>query len=325
MSSENIVLKNGSGLQITLNALGACWRSCRIPVGGELREILLGSHDEAQYQAAKGKMGATCGRYAGRIAGAQYKNVQLVANDGANIIHGGEHNFAMQRWNVVEQTAQKVVFSLVSPDGDNGFPGTLTARATYELTDDDAVVLTWEAETDKETVVNLTNHAYFNLNGDDGKTLGTEQYLRLDAAAFVPVNAQGIPTSARKTVTPEMDFRHEKLISEDLGKGSEQAPFKGYDHSYLVDTNAVLPQAVLASKDHDLLMEILTNQPAIHLYTAQGLGGAKNRAGGKYENYAGIALETQAPGDSPNQHYAWVALKPGEHYKKQTTLVFVAL
>ena len=327
--ARRIVLENAGGMQLVVTDFGAAWLSCTVVVAGKRREVILGSADPLASLGNGAYLGATIGRYAGRIAGSGYthrgRGYHLTANEGPNCLHGGRENFARTYWTVVAQTRDRVVFELLSRDGEEGFPGNLTARAGYFLDPENTVVLSWEAETDAETVVNLTNHAYFNLDGDpaEGCADALGQRLRIDAERFVPVGRDGIPVAASQIVSGGMDFRTEKSLDADFLGDEQQKIVSGYDHSFLLEPSVDgKAQARLCSAAGDLIMDIHTTQSALHLYSGQFLRGTPDRRGGHYEHCAGIALETQAPPDSPNLRHHLVRLSPGKPYRHETRYRF---
>ncbi len=327
-----IMLENGAGTQLVVSDFGAAWLSCQVMVAGKRREVILGGADPLDGLRGGAYLGATIGRYAGRIAAGRYENrgsvYRLTANEGANCLHGGRENFARKRWKVVEQGADRVIFELFSQDGEEGFPGNVTARAGYFLDGDNTVVLDWTAQSDRETVINLTNHAYFNLDGDSADDRGDAlaQRLRIDAERFVPVDRAGIPLAPSQVVAGGMDFRAGKALAADFLGDEQQRIVSGYDHSFLLEKSRDgKPQARLISASGDLAMTIHTTQRALHLYSGQFLRGTPDRRGGRYGNHAGIALETQAPPDSPNRRYSLVRLRPGSTYHHQTRYRFRSL
>lgn len=324
-----IVLENAGGMRLVLSDFGAAWLSCSLMVAGKRREVLLCSADPLAGPGNGAYLGATIGRYAGRIAGGRYRNRQreyhLSVNEGANCLHGGRNNFARKYWTVVEKAKDRVVFELFSGDGEEGFPGNVTARAGYFLDAANNVILDWHAETDAETVLNLTNHAYFNLDGDCPETRSDAlgQRLWIDAERFVPVAHDGIPVAPAQVVSGGMDFRAEKSLAADFLRDKQQKIVSGYDHSFLLEQRGdETPQARLDAAAGDLGIDIHTTQRALHLYSGQFLCGTPDRHGGRYRNCAGIALETQAPPDSPNQRYHLVRLVPGIPYHHQTRYCF---
>lgn len=308
-------LTSQAGIAITTHPLGAAWCSCRIPLPDGPREILLGHADIADSLHSSAYLGSTIGRYAGRIAYGCYDNHQLSINQPPHQLHGGRRGFSHQNWQIDSQSETHITYRLDSADGEEGYPGNLTACVTYQFLDGRTLRIEWRAVADRGSIVNLTNHAYFNLNGDaNPQADGLAQYLRIAADSFVPVDAQGIPSADSAAVSAAMDFRQSKLLAQDLLQTAAQQAVGGYDHSYLIDSGSTAPQAELRSRSQDLRLSIRTTQPAIHIYSGQYLNGTPNRSGGQYPNFAGLAIETQAPPDSPNRRPALVRITPSQPY-----------
>ena len=324
-----IELKNAQGLRATFTDWGASWLSCQVPVNGGLREVLLGC-DLADFAKQNVYFGATVGRYANRIAKAQYvdngKVVKLLANQGEHQLHGGA-GFDKRRFRILEQTADCVRFGLVSPDGEAGFPGNVQLQVTYQLTAANGVKITYWAQSDKDTAFNITNHAYFNLQNADNADVRGHQ-LQLAADYYLPVDSQGIPNAPLKSVAEtSFDFRVPKTLAQDFGQGDQQAT-KGYDHAFLLNLNAQ-PQAQLTSPNGDLTLQLFTSQGALQVYTGNYLGGTPARGGATYADFSGVALETQCLPDSPN-HPEWLQpfkgiLRAGETYAQWTEYRFLPL
>jgi len=219
-----------------------------------------------------------------------------------------------------------VCFSLHSVDGDQGFLGNVDMTVTYTLTEENSVKIEYAGKSDQDTALNLTNHAYFNLNdAQHGKDV-REHLLQLNADYFLPVDSEGIPNAPLKAVDgTSFDFRREKSIGADFLK-EEQQLTKGYDHSFLLSGEPQKTAAILTALDRSLRLEISTSQPALQVYTGNYLGGTPNRNGGEYADYAGVALETQALPDTPNhpewQYYGGIT-KAMEAYCHWTKFKFV--
>lgn len=321
-------LKNAAGMTVTFMDWGATWLSALLPLkSGEQRELLLGCQTPQDYLHQGAYLGATVGRYANRIAHASLnidgKPHPLIANQGEHQLHGGPNGFHARRWQIVKQDEQQVVYQLHSPDGDQGFPGNLDVTLTYRLTADHRLEIEYQAQTDRACPVNLTNHAYFNLDGAGHDA--RQQRLQLFADRYLPVDGDGIP-SADLTAVAEtgMDFRQPKTLQQDLLRDRDQQRVKGYDHAYLLhDTchGLASPAAHLWSADGKVAMTVFTTAPALQLYSGNYLGGTPARDGGSYQNYAGIALESEFLPDSPN-HPEWPQpdcwLQPGQRYQSAT-------
>ena len=328
MSVKHIItLTNRQGMQIKLSNWGATWLSCIIPVGEEKRELLLGCQSFEQYQQQDAYLGATIGRYANRIANAQIdiagKHYQLTANQGVNQLHGGKQGFDKQLWKIESQSNQQIVFSLISPDGDQGYPGELKVTASYTLTDDNQVNIEYYANTSKCTPVNLTNHAYFNLDGETENILAHS--LKVNADYYLPVDATGIPNSDLVNVTEgDMDLRQLRVIANNLLTSSARKITGGYDHAYLLDKSKSVA-AQLVSSDKKVTMDVTTSYPALQVYTGNFLAHTPNRHNGQYANFAGVALEAQFLPDSPH-HPTWpqpsCLLEPEQTYHQQICYQF---
>lgn len=320
-----IRLENSNGMQITLMDWGATWLSCRVPVADQAsREVLLGCPQADQYNQQQVYLGAMIGRYANRIANAHLpypgRDRKLVASQGENLLHGGLDGFDKRRWQVQEFSVQHVRFVLHSPDGDQGFPGALDVSVSYHLSDENGVRIEMQAHSDALTTVNLTNHAYFNL---DGTTSDVRQHLlQLHADFMLPTDAAGIPGGALALVEgTSFDFRQEKRLSRDFLSDSQQQQAKGYDHSFLLLNQRELggrPAATLSSADQSLRLELSTSLPSMQLYTGNYLADTPARDGSRYSDYAGVALEPQFLPDSPH-HPEWPQpscwLQPGQEYR----------
>ncbi|ENG7518348.1 galactose-1-epimerase [Vibrio harveyi] len=328
-----VELKNNTGMSVSFMDIGATWLSCRLPLAnGELREVLLGVGTMGSFMHQQCYMGVTVGRYANRIANGLFEvngeAFQVSTNQAGNCLHGGEEGFDKRRWNIESQSKQQVTFSLLSEDGDQGFPGNLEAHVTYTLTDDNQVSIAYFAKADKATPVNLTNHAYFNLLGAEADLDCRSHRLTIAADQYLPTNEVGIPLGTLQDVKGTgFDFRNEKPVSEHFLQDEQQIAAKGYDHCYLFDAHRDVskPVARVVSPDGKVHMSVVTNKPAMQLYTGNWLAGAPNRRGGEYQDYAGLALETQFLPDSPN-HTEWgqpsCILEPEQAYRFSTTFHF---
>ncbi|WP_075180743.1 galactose-1-epimerase [Pantoea sp. 1.19] len=325
------VLRNRNGVVATFMDWGATWLSARIPLpDGSVREALLGGASPDAWLRQSAYLGATVGRYANRIAAARLNRTgqQLVANQGENQLHGGPEGFDKRRWQILEQSEQHVRYRLYSPDGDQGFPGNVVAEIGFTLGDDNALDIRWQAQSDQPSPVNLTNHAYFNLDAHHGDA--REHRLQLDADRYLPVDADGLPQEGLRSVANSgFDFRQLKAIATDFLRDAEQQRVKGYDHAFLLNAAGSLAQPVarLAAADGRLTLAVYTDAPALQLYTGNWLHGTPNRTGGEYADYAGIALESGWLADSPN-HPEWPQpdcwLQPGETRHATTRYHFLA-
>lgn len=326
-------LVNSSGMSVTLMDIGATWLSCTLPVNGEEREVLLGTSDMEDFSSMKAYMGVTAGRYANRITRGQFEldgeQYQLEVNHAGNTLHGGVKGFDKYRWRVDSQGENFVEFCHYSPHGDQGFPGNLKIKVRYTLSEQNEVTICYQGSTDKATPCNLTNHAYFNLMGEDSQTDCLSHQLEIKADYYLPTNENGIPLGGLEEVSgTSFDFRTAKAIAKDLMSDEQQRNVSGYDHSFLLNPETVDAGDYVAkviTEDGAVSMEVFTDKPAIQLYSGNWMQGEPNRRGEMYQNYAGLALETQFLPDSPN-HPEWpqasCILLPGEKYHSQTSYKF---
>ena len=331
--AQLFVLKNKQGMQVTLMDVGATWLSCELLIEGEFRDVLLGVDTMATHRTQEAYFGATIGRYANRIKKGQFiivsQQYQLSQNQGGNTLHGGALGFDKLRWQAKRISEQNVIFTLISKDGDQGFPGTLEAQVSYYLSADNALSIEYQARVDKACPVNLTNHAYFNLNGSAKNQNCLTHKMKINADQYVPVDTSGIPLGAFENVEDSsFDFRNFKNIGADFLCDAEQKKVAGYDHSFIVNgAQSKLKENVVEviSTDEKVKLCVSTTQPSVHLYTGNYLAGIVNRVGGEYQNQAGFALEAQFLADAPN-HPEWSftdsILHPDELYQQQTIFSF---
>lgn len=328
---EAVTLRNAGGIEARIITLGATLQSLIAPDrNGKSAEITLGYDDLAGYESGPHLLGVTVGRYANRIADGQFtidgRSYQLSRNNDGNTLHGGAEGFHKRNWtiqSVASGPAARVVMRMTSPDGDQGFPGKLDVTVTYALDDEGALTIAFDASTDKPTVVNLTNHALFNLAGD-GAPVGTSGHrLTIPAGHYTPVNAKTIPTGELRSVEGTVfDFRESRLIAEGLrnGRDPQIALGRGYDHNFALD-KGLSAQPQLAARLEDpasgRVLEVLTTEPGIQLYTANFLDGSvTGRNGHVYRMGDGIALEPQKFPDSPNRpNFASPRVDPAKPYR----------
>lgn len=329
-----ITLRNANGVVVTLMDWGATLLSARIPMkDGSVREALLGCASPEQYTEQAAFLGASIGRYANRIANSRYtldgQTVELAPSQGKNQLHGGPEGFDKRRWAIASQNPTEAVFTLTSPDGDQGYPGELQATAIYRLTKDNRISIEYRATVDKACPVNLTNHVYFNLDGD--QTDVRNHKLQLLADAYLPVDESGIPYDGLKDVAnTSFDFREPKTVAQDFLSDDDQKKVKGYDHAFLLQAkgDATQPVGYVWSQDEKLQMTVYTSAPAIQFYSGNYLDGTLSRSPQPYAAWQGLALESEFLPDSPN-HSEWpqpdCVLRPGEEYVSLTEYQFTAL
>ena len=325
---EKILLRRGR-LEAEVMTLGAAVLSLRVPDReGRLVDVVLGWSCPAAYEENGGYLGMLVGRYANRIAGSRCvidgQEFRLTANEGTKQLHGGPKGFGFQLFQPEIVDESTVRFHHTAPDGENGFPGTLRLTATYTLTEE-GLRLHYQAETDKPTLCNLTNHSYFNLNGG-GSVLNHR--LWVDAEHYTPVDADSIPTalSAPAAHTP-FDFTAEKPIGRDIGADCQQLRLtSGYDHNLILRPQPSLRLAArLTGEKSGIVMETYTDQPGLQLYTANFLSDdPRTKTGVPYKKRDAVCLETQLPPDSPN-HPEWgdIILRPGDIYERTTEYRFL--
>lgn len=328
-SVERVVLSGEGGFRVGILTLGATIQSILAPdAQGALADVVLGHDDLEGYLETRSFFGATIGRYANRIAQGRFelggRTVRIEPNDGANALHGGAKGFDRKLFAVREASASRLVLGLTSPDGDEGFPGKLEMRATFEVSGTSLSIL-YEATSDAETVVNLTNHAFFNLAGA-GSALGHE--LTIEAERFLPVAPGGIPTGEEAGVegTP-FDFRATAIIETRLREPHSQiVATRGYDHNFCLNggrTGRARPVARLRDPASGRSMVLETGEPGLQFYSGNFLDGSITTRSGQARQGDGLCLEPQAYPDSPNRPaFPSTVLKPGETYRHSIRLNF---
>lgn len=330
-------LTNAAGIRMAVTSYGARVVSLSVPDRqGRMEDVVLGYETLDEYLHDSPYFGAPCGRYANRIAHGKFTldgaGYELAANNGPNHLHGGITGYDKRIWEVAEKHSPEgdaLSFHLVSPDGEEGYPGTLDVVMTYTLTPDNTFRIDYKATTDKPTVINLTHHSYFNLAGQgNGKILDHE--LMIAAAAFTPTDATSIPTGELRPVagTP-MDFRQPTRIGARIGADYEPLVFgRGYDHNWCLDGQAGKLRQAAKLKDpaSGRTMEVWTTEPGIQVYTGNWIAeGLKGKNGRSYGERAGVALETQHYPDSPNKTaFPSTVLRPGQVYSQTTLYKFAA-
>jgi aldose 1-epimerase len=329
-------LTNSSGMAVRIIALGAAIQSLTVPDRNGVREdVVLGYDSPREYVAKPQYFGVTVGRYANRIARGKFtldgREYTLETNDGPNHLHGGLHGLDKVLWTFDEITRGppgRVVLSHVSPDGAGGYPGTLTITATYTLDERNELAVEYRATTDKPTIVNITNHAIFNLAGK-GDVLGHR--LKLSADSYTPVDATLIPTGERRSVagTP-FDFRQPRAIGERIRDGhEEQLRFgRGYDHNFVIagepSPQGMRSAALLEDPVSGRTLEVLTSAPGVQFYSGNFLDGTGAGKGGRmYRQGDGLALEPQGFPDAPNHPgFPSARLDPGQEYVNKMVFRF---
>ena len=331
------VLTNKKGLEAVVISYGATLVSLRVPDrDGKVADIVLGYDSLDGYERGKSFLGATIGRYGNRIAAGEFtlrgRVFHLPKNDGPNSLHGGTTGFNKRVWTGVDRSradAEVLELSYTSPDGEEGYPGTLKGKVTYTLPAEGSELrIDYSATTDKDTIVNLTNHTYFNLSGNTSKEIVDHQLL-LRAPQFTPVDATLIPNGELRGVrgTP-FDFTKRTAIGARINQDDEQLKFgKGYDHNWVLertDKGGLQFAAEVFEPTSGRVLEVLTTEPGIQFYSGNFLDGTAEGKGGQlYGHRTGFCLETQHFPDSPNHpKFPSTVLKPGESYRSATVLRF---
>lgn len=332
MKHISYTLTNSKGASITLSSLGAAITSIKVPdAAGKLADVVIGYRNLDDYLADGPCAGKCPGRYANRIAKGRFTldgvEYELPINNGPNHLHGGPKGFQNQVWDS-RSDGNSVEFMYFSKDGEMGYPGNLKVVARYEWTEDNEVILTLTAETDAPTVVNLTNHTYFNLDGEgSGSVLG--HTLRLNASEYLPTDGTLIPLGEPESVagTP-MDFITPKPLGRDIREDFPALNYgKGYDACWIIDgyTEGQLQEAAeLTAEKSGRVLKVFTTQPGIQVYTGNYLAGSpEGKCGRSYDDYDAVALECQHFPDSPNHpEYPTTVLRPGETYKQAIIFAF---
>ncbi len=326
-----LTLGAAPGPVVEVLTLGATLHRVVVACGdGQRRNVVLGHPDVEERLASGDYLGSTIGRYANRIAGGRFvldgREVEVGTHDRGHSLHGGPDGFDRRVWDVVSHSADEVVLSLVSPDGDQGFPGTVTATATYRV-DGDTVSVEMTATTDAATVVNLTNHAYLNLDGEGAGTVDDHE-LVVEADEVTPVDATGIPLGGHTPVvgTP-FDLRSPTRIGDAVRADHPQVlDARGIDHNYVVRGSGLRRAAALSSARTATRVELWTDQPGLQVYTGNFLDGTRlGTSGGRYRQGDGVALEPQLFPDSPNRpEWPSAVLRPGETYRSRVEWRFGA-
>lgn len=324
-------LTNGTAVAAITN-YGARVVSLHVPdKNGNLVDVVLGYKDLASYrQPGEGFYGAIVGRYGNRIAQGRFaldgEQYQLELNDGPNTLHGGTNGFSTKVWEVKHVTDSSLELQYLSPDGDAGYPGKLEATVVYTLTADNGLDIAYHATTDKATVVNLTNHAYFNLSGEGDSTI-LDHLLTIRADGYTPVDETLIPTGEITSVenTP-FDFRQPTAIGKRIDTADAQLLLgKGYDHNFVLKKDPGLQLVATAeSPKTGIVMDILTEEPGLQFYSGNFMDNVQNAKGGKTYGYrSAFCLETQHFPDAPNRpDFPSTILEPGSEYNTRTVYKF---
>ena len=324
------VLKNSKGMEAVVSDFGASLLKLYVPdKDGKTQDVVLGYETLEDYENGGDSLGATVGRVANRIGTGAFelngKKYELTKNDnGENTLHGGIDFYNKRMWDVKEEDDTHVVFALVSPDGDQGFPGEVKIEVSYTITEENELKIHYHAIPDQDTLLNMTNHSYFNLSGHASGTAWNAK-VWIDADAFTETDAELIPTG---TVVPvegtPMDFRKEKVVEKEIG--ADYTPLKlagGYDHNWVLNGKGFRKAASAESEETGIKMEVYTDLPGIQFYSGNFLAGSKGKEGAVYEKGYGICFETQYfPDAIHKENFESPITKAGEVYDTTTVYKF---
>jgi len=327
------VLKNKAGMEVCITNFGGRIVSIMVPdKNGKMQDVVLGFDSINNYVNIPSDFGASIGRYANRINKGKFvldgKTIQLPTNNFGHCLHGGPKGWQYQVYEAKKINDTTLELIMNSPDGDSNFPGNVVAKVTYKLTDDNAIDINYEATTDKKTIINMTNHSYFNLSGDPSKE-ATDHMLYVNADQFTPVDSTFMTTGEILKVkgTP-MDFTASKQIGKEINDSSfiQLKYGNGYDHNWVLNTKNDIKAvaATLYSPVSGIQLDVYTNEPGIQVYTGNFLNGTvKGKKNIAYNKRASVCLETQHYPDSPNKA-SWpsTTLEPGKTYNSHCIFKF---
>lgn len=318
-------LRNQNGVEIDVTNFGGIVASIMVPdKTGKLVDVVLGhSTIENYFNSPEKYLGAAIGRYGNRIAKGVFTldgvTYTIPTDNPACALHGGKFGYHLAVWDAEQVDATTLKLKYVSPDGESGFPGTVTIEMCYKLTEENALEITYKATSDKPTVLNLTNHSFFNLNGEGAEAIVNHE-VQIAASYYTPMDSNSVPTGEVATVTgTPMDFRTQQSVGARIDDTFEQLVFgKGYDHNYVIDKNysGELSYAAKAvSPKTGISLEVYTTEPGVQLYTGNWLNGFEGKNGNAYPERNALCFETQHFPASPNYaHFPTTVLRPGETY-----------
>ena len=329
------ILKNKKGMEISVINYGGIITSWKAKNrDGIYQDIVLGFDNIYDYETKNPYFGALIGRYGNRIAKGKFsiddKNYTLATNNDVNHLHGGNKGFDKVIWDVDEilgDSSASLVLKYMSSDMEEGYPGNLNVKVIYTLNNNDELSVTYEADTDKTTIVNLTQHSYFNLSGDFNQDISNHD-LKINADSFLPVDSTLIPTGEiRDVIETPFDFLQPKKVGRDIEKNNEQINYgNGYDHCWVLNNYSDGVRFVASAYDDSSgrLLEVYSDQPGIQFYSGNFLDGSlKSKYEGNYDFRSGFCLETQNFPNSPNENsFPSPLLKPGEKYLSETIFKF---
>lgn len=326
-------LTNSKGAEAHLINQGAKLVSLVVPNNtGGFTDVVIGHDSTVDYLASEeAYFGAICGRYANRIARGKFsidgEEYSLAINNGPNALHGGLVGFNSVVWDILEHTSSSLALGYTSPDGEEGYPGELRVVVRYTLTEDNELAIDYEATTTKPTVINLTNHAYFNLSGDGDPSIH-DHLLEINAQEYLPTDDTAIPYGKPEAVEgTSFDFRTATEVGLRIDTKIDQLVWaRGYDHTYILDKplGKLGFAARCSSPKTGITMEVFTDQPGVQLYTGNWMSGnMRGKHDARYPARAALCLETQHYPDSPNRpEYPTTRLNPGETFRSTTVFAF---
>lgn len=336
-TTDLFMLKNHNGVEIAITNYGGFVVSVMVPdKNGKFADVVLGHSSLHDYlHTPEPYLGSLVGRYGNRIAGGKFtlegKDYTLAINNGPNTLHGGLTGFNAVVWDAEQLNSQTLKLSYLSVDGEEGFPGNLFTEVVYHLSNDNALEISYQATTDKTTILNLTQHSFFNLAGiGEAKPAPTvcDNVLTINARFYTPMDEVSIPTGQIAPVagTP-MDFTTPHMVGERIDNDFDQLKYgKGYDHCYVLnkkEAGELSFAAKVLEPRSGRTLEVYTTEPGVQLYTGNWLGGFEGKYGATYPERTAICLETQHFPDSPNKpHFPTVVLQPGEIYTQKCIYKF---
>ena len=322
-------MKNGNGCEMAVTDFGAALVKVIVPdKDGEKKDVVLGYDSADLYEAGGTYFGATVGRVANRIGDAQFElngvTYPLTANDNKNSLHGGKNYYNKRMWKVTEEKVNSITFCLNSQHLDQGYPGNAEICVTYTLTEENEVKIHYHAVSDADTIMNLTNHSYFNLSGNDSGDV-LEQEVIINADSFTRADYESIPTGEIVSVegTP-MDFRVYKAIGEEIDEKYEALVLgKGYDHNWVINGTGMRKAAMMCSKQTGIVMEVYTDLPGMQFYTGNFIEREPGKGGTEYKRRHGACFETQYFPDAVHkENFEGPVIKAGEVYDTTTVYKF---
>lgn len=330
--TDLFTLRNKDNMEVCITNFGGRIVSVMVPdKDGQMRDVVLGFDSIQDYISKPSDFGASIGRYANRINQGKFTldgvEYQLPRNNYGHCLHGGPQGFQYRVFDAVQPNPQEVELTYVAKDGEEGFPGNITCKVLMKLTDDNAIDIRYEAETDKPTIVNMTNHSYFNLDGDAGSN--ADHLLTVDADYYTPVDSTFMTTGEIASVegTP-MDFRTPTPVGARINDYAfvQLKNGNGYDHNWILNTKGDINRkaASLKSPKTGIVLDVYTNEPGVQVYAGNFLDGSlTGKKGITYNQRASVCLETQKYPDTPNKsEWPSAVLRPGEKYMSQCIFKF---